>query len=69
MGALYWDYLGPKGLAVASRSFVRPVCQHAEVDFMGALATLLSKFDRVQRIEWLCVSCTSVSSCYYWIAL
>ena len=50
MGALYRvrEYLGTNGLAVAFRSFVRPVC---DVAFMGASVTHLSKFDKVQ--SWL----------------
>lgn len=69
MGALYHvrDYLGPKGLAVAFRSFVRPVCEYGSIAFMGALATHLPRFDEVQklaeRLSGLCISCTSVSPC------
>jgi len=57
MGTLYRvrDYLGPKGLAVAFKSFVRPVCKYGGVAFMGASATHLSKLDRVQQLaEKLC---------------
>ena len=63
------NYLGPGGLAIAFRSFVRPVCEYGGVAFMGASATHLSKFDKVQKLaERLSgcvssVSCTSVSSC------
>jgi len=43
MGALYClrDYLGPKGLAVAFKSFVRSVYEYDGVAFMGASATHL----------------------------
>ena len=50
MGALYHvsQYLSPKGLAVAFRSFVRPVCEYRSVAFMGTSATHLLKFDKMQ---------------------
>ena len=52
MAALYHarEYLGVKELAVAFRSFVRPVCEYSGVAFMGASATHLSKFDKVQKL-------------------
>ena len=52
MGALYCvrEYLGPRGLTVAFRSFVRPVCEYSGVAFMGASVTHLSKFDKVQKL-------------------
>ena len=52
MGALFRmrEYLGPNGLAVAFRSFVRPVCEYGGVAFMGASATHLSKFDKMQKL-------------------
>ena len=43
-------YLAPNGLAVAFRSFVRTVREYGGVAFMGASATHLSKFDKVQKL-------------------
>ena len=54
MGALYHvgDYLGPKGLAIAFTSFVRPVCEieYSSVATMGTSATHITKFDAIQRM-------------------
>ena len=52
MGTLYHvrDFLGPRGLAVAFKSFVRPVCEYFSVAVMGAAATLLSKLDMVLKM-------------------
>ena len=49
MGALYCvrEYLSPNGLAVAFRSFVRPVCEYGGVAFVGASATHLSKVQKL----------------------
>jgi len=41
------DYLSPKGLAVAFRSFVRPFCEYDGVSFIGASAT---HFDKEQKL-------------------
>jgi len=48
MGALYHskDYLGPKGLAIAFKAFVRPVCEYGNVAIIGASPTHLSKLDK-----------------------
>ena len=52
MGALYRikDYLGPRGLAIAFRAFVRPVCEYGNVAFMGAASTHLSKLYIIQQL-------------------
>jgi len=58
IGALYHvrEYLGPNSLVVAFRSFVRPVCEYGGIAFVGASATHLSKFNKVQKLaeknEW-----------------
>ena len=41
------DYLGPRGLAAAFKSFVRPVCEYRCVAIMDASATYLSKLDTI----------------------
>jgi len=43
------DYLGPNGLAIVFRSFVKPVCKYSTVAFMDASATHSSNSDRVQK--------------------
>ena len=49
------DYLGQRGLVTAFKSFVRLVCEHSNVVFMGASATHLHKLDLVQKLaERLC---------------
>jgi len=52
MGALYQikDYLGPRGLAIAFKAIVRPVCEYGNVVFIGASSAHLSKLDGIQ---WL----------------
>ena len=40
------EYLGPKSLTVAFRSFIRPVCEFGGVAFMGASVPHLSKLIR-----------------------
>ena len=51
MGALYRikDYLGPRGLAIAFKAFVRRACEYGNV-FMGAASTHLSKLDGRKRL-------------------
>ena len=41
-------FLGPRGLAVALKSIVRPACEYSSVAVIGASATHLSKLDVVQ---------------------
>ena len=48
-------FLDPKGFAVAYRAFVRAVCKYGGVGLMGALATHLSKFYKVQKLAESCV--------------
>ena len=49
------EYLGQSGLAVAYKSFVRPVCEYGCVIYMGASAVHLHKLDAVQKAaERLC---------------
>ena len=52
MGALYHarDYLCPRGLAVAFKTLVSPVCKYGSVAIMGASATHLSKLDTIQKM-------------------
>ena len=57
LGALFRvrEYLGQSGLAIAYKSFVRPVCEYGCVIFMGASAMHLHKLDAVQKAaERLC---------------
>ena len=67
LGALFrvTEYLGQGGLAVAYKSFVRPVCEYGCVIFMGASAVHLHKLDAVQKVaERLCqISFQPLSSC------
>ena len=67
LGALFHvrEYLGQSGLAVAYKSFVRPVCEYGCVIFMSASAVHLHKLDAVQKAaERLCqVSFQPLSSC------
>ena len=42
--------MGPRGLAIAFKAFVRPVCEYGNVVFMGATSTHLSKLDGIQRL-------------------
>ena len=49
------EYLGPEGLILAYRAFVRPVAEYGSVLMMGASATQLSKLDHMQHLaEQLC---------------
>ena len=52
MSALYHvrEYLGPRSLAVAYRSFVRPVCEYGSAAFKDTVATHLSNFDKIQML-------------------
>ena len=43
------EYLGSEGLILAYQAFVRPVAEYGSVLMMGASATQLSKFDRMQH--------------------
>ena len=49
------DNLGPRGLAVAFKSFVRPVCEYGNV---GACATHLSSLDIIQKMAEKLSECT-----------
>ena len=65
MGALYRviDFLGPRGLAVAFKSFVRPVCEYGSVAIMGASTTHLSKLDAIQKMAEKLSSLTAFLPC------
>jgi len=46
--------------------FVRPVCEYGGVAFMGALTTLLSRFDKVQKLAERLNGCVfpALQSCH-----
>ena len=53
LGALYHvrEYFGQSGLAVAFKSFVRPMCEYDDIIFMGASAVCLQSWIQCKR--WL----------------
>ena len=46
----YLYYFGECDLTIALKSFVRPVCEYANIIFMDAFATHLYKLDLVQKM-------------------
>ena len=59
------DFLGPRGLAVAFKSFFRPVYEYRSVAVVGTAATHLSKLDAIQKMAEKLSECTfpSLHSC------